>query len=150
MIATLLSDLIGSISEVPQDSACRIERCKSNRDNEADLSEALRCILTHLDNAYILIDGLDEWPFYKGSRSTLLDWLASLEEWNLPHLHILVTSRRLPDIEKRLSDKCSIRINPRPDILTYIKHELHMDQLTEFDCSLKFEIEKCLLENGEG
>lgn len=104
LIATLLTDFICRISEVPQDSACRIKRCHRNRDNEADLSEALRCILTHLANAYIMIDGLDEWRFDNGSRSNLLDWITGLDKWNIPHLHVLLTSQNLPDIEKRLSD----------------------------------------------
>ena len=97
-----------------------------------------------------MIDGLDEWPIYNGSRSTLLNWIAGVDKWNLPHLHVLVTSQHLPDIEERLSDKCSLRIEPRPDILIYIEHELHMYPLANFDCPQKSEIEKCLLDNGEG
>ena len=138
------------MSEIPQKSAQLIVKCKSGLNVEADLSEALYCILTHLDSAYIMIDGLDEWSIEDGRRSSLLQWIARLDGWNLPHLHILVTSQYLPDIKETLSDKCALRIDSGPDILIHVKHELHKDQqLAKFDHALKAEIEECLVTGSD-
>ena len=134
------------MSEIPQKSADLIKKCPRGLDVEADLSEALHCILTHLGSAYIMIDGLDEWSFEKSRRRSLLEWIARLDGWNLPHLHVLVTSQNLPDIKETLLDKGAVRIDSRPDILIHVRHELRKDQqLLEFDQSLKTEIEEFLV-----
>ena len=134
------------MSEIPQTSAHLINESSSSHNVEVDLSEALHCILTHLDSAYVMIDGLDEWPLENSRRSSLLKWIARLNGWNLPHLHVLLTSQHLPDIRKTLSDKCALCIESRPDILIHVRSELHKnDQLANFDHSLKNEIEEYLL-----
>lgn len=134
------------MSEIPQKSAHLIRKSRASLNVEADLSEALHCILTHLDRAYIMIDGLDEWSLENSRRSSLLEWIARLEEWKLPNLHILITSQNLPDIRETLSDKCSLRIDSRPDILIHVRHELHNDKhLAKFDHSVKSKIEESLL-----
>ena len=93
-----------------------------------------------------MIDGLDEWSLENSRRSRLLKWIARLDEWKLPHLHVLLTSQHLPDIKKTLSNKCALRIDSRPDILIHINYELHTDQqLANMDWSLKIEIEEFLM-----
>ena len=134
------------MSEIPQKSAHLIKKSRSGLDVEADLLEALYHTLAHLDSAYIMIDGLDEWSLENSRRSCLLKWIARLDGWNLPNLHVLVTSQYLPDIKETLSDKCALRIDSRPDILIYIRCELQEDQqLAKFDHSLKTEIEEFLV-----
>ncbi len=146
LVSILLSEFICNILEVPQDLFRLVKKCQSSTKNEADLSEALRCVLIHLDSAYIMIDGLDEWPLENGRRSSLLEWIAKLDEWNFPHLHVLLTSQHLPDIKETLSDKCALRIDSRADIRIHINYELHTDQeLAMFDSSLKTETEEFLL-----
>ena len=97
-----------------------------------------------------MIDGLDEWSLEDGRRSSLLKWIARLDGWNLPHLHVLVTSQHLSDVKETLSDKCALRIDSRPDILIHVRHELHNDQqLAKFDPSLKTEIEEFLVDGND-
>lgn len=93
-----------------------------------------------------MIDGLDEWSVEKSRRSSLLEWIARLDGWNLSHLHVLVTSQHLPDIKETLPDECALRIDSRPDILIHVRHELHKDKhLKKFDHSVRTEIEEFLL-----
>ena len=146
LISTLLSKFIYNIPDIPQELEHLIKKCSSSTNVEADLSEALHCILTHLDSAYIMIDGLDEWSLENSRRSSLLKWIARLDGWNFPHLHILLTSQPLPDIEEKLLNKCALRIDSHPDIRIHVNYELHTDQqLAMFDSSLKTEIKKFLL-----
>ena len=138
------------MSKIPQELAHLIDKCRSNTNVEADLTEALQCILTHLDIAYVMIDGLDEWPLEKSRRSSLLEWIAKLDGWNLPNLHILLTSQDLPDVKKTLSDKCALRMDSHPDILIHVKHELRtVQELAKFDYALKTEIEKFLMDGSD-
>lgn len=134
------------MSEIPQKSAHLIKKSRTSLNVEADLSEALLCILKHLDRAYIMIDGLDEWPLENSRRSSLLEWIARLDGWNLSHLHVLVTSQHLPDIKEMLPDKCALRIDSRPDILIHVRHELQKDKhLANFDHAVKTMTEESLL-----
>ena len=138
------------MSEIPQQSADLIKKSRSGHNVEADLSEALHCILTHLDSAYIMIDGLDEWSLENRRRRSLLEWIGRLDGWNVPHLHILLTSQPVPDIKETLSDKCALRIDSRPDILIHVRYELQKDrELAKFDHSLKTEIEEFLLDGSD-
>lgn len=138
------------MSEIPQKSIHLIEKTRDGYNVEADRSEALYCVLKHLNSAYVMIDGLDEWPRENGLRSSLLEWVTRLDGWNLPHLHILVTSQHTPDIEETLSDKCALRIDSRPDILIHVKCELQKDQqLAKFDDSLKTKMEEFLVDGSD-
>lgn len=47
---------------------------------------------------YLVLDALDECI----TRSTLLKGLEEMDHWDLPNLHILVTSREETDIEDSL------------------------------------------------
>lgn len=88
-----------------------------------------------------MIDGLDEWSLENSRRSSLLEWIARLDGWNLSHLHVLVTSQHLPDIKETLPYKCALRIDSRPDILIHVRHELHKDKhLAKFDHSVRTKI----------
>lgn len=150
LISTLLSEIVYAMSEIPQKSVQLIIKYKSGLNLEADLSEALYYILTHLDNTYIMINGLDEWSLEDGRRSSLLQWIARLDEWNLPYLHVLITSQYLPDIKKTLSEKCALRIDSGPNILIHVRYKLHKDhQLAKFDHTLKAEVEECLITGSD-
>ena len=150
LIASVLAELICTVPEVPQKSAHCIEGCRSNRDNEADLLEALHHILSGLDNAFILIDGLDEWQCHNHRRSRLLRWIEKLKKWSLPCLHVLLTSQHLPDIEEMLVDIPSVRSDPDTDILIYVRYQLDTNStLAKFDRVLKTEIETFLINNSD-
>lgn len=104
----MLFQFICKISEIPQESVHPIENCQSSTNNKAGLSEALHCILTHLDSAHVMKYGLDEWPLENSRRSSLMGWIATLDGRSFPHLHVLLTGQHLPDIKETLSDKCAI------------------------------------------
>ncbi|KIW97054.1 uncharacterized protein Z519_02446 [Cladophialophora bantiana CBS 173.52] len=60
------------------------------------LQEAAQC--RHI---YILLDALDESP-EEISRTEVLSVINTLRRWQLPRLHLLVTSRDVPDIRNHL------------------------------------------------
>ncbi|OQV11276.1 NACHT domain-containing protein, partial [Cladophialophora immunda] len=65
------------------------------------LLEYLRQAVARCRHIYILLDALDESP-EEISRSELLSAINTLRQWQLPGLHLLVTSRDVPDIRYHL------------------------------------------------
>ncbi|CZR57756.1 uncharacterized protein PAC_07645 [Phialocephala subalpina] len=63
------------------------------------LTSALRSTLELPGNNYIIIDALDECPNQSAERRQLCATLGEISAWDLPNLHILITSRPVSDIE---------------------------------------------------
>ncbi|OAP62723.1 hypothetical protein AYL99_01950 [Fonsecaea erecta] len=65
------------------------------------LLEYLQQAVARCRHIYILLDALDESP-EEISRTEVLSVINNLRQWQLPGLHLLVTSRDVPDIRNRL------------------------------------------------
>ena len=65
------------------------------------LIEYLRQAVTRYRYVYILLDALDESPI-EISRVDVLLMIETMRQWDLPELHLLVTSRDVPDIRDYL------------------------------------------------
>ncbi|RMZ81060.1 hypothetical protein DV738_g2376, partial [Chaetothyriales sp. CBS 135597] len=65
------------------------------------LLEHLRQAITRCRNIYLLLDALDESPA-DSSRAEVLSMIKTMRQWQMPGLHLLVTSRDVPDIRARL------------------------------------------------
>ncbi|KAF2738340.1 hypothetical protein EJ04DRAFT_429373, partial [Polyplosphaeria fusca] len=93
--------------------------------------EALRSIIQELPTAYIVLDALDECT----QRDELMEMLIAVTGWQLPHLHLLVTSRRERDIEMSLegfvderSRVCLQSTLVDKDIQRYVRQRLSDDK----------------------
>jgi hypothetical protein len=75
--------------------------CKSGqRQSSSDaLLEVLRLMVKELPQVYVVVDALDECA----QRAELMETLNTIAGWELPNLHLLVTSRREQDIEFTLT-----------------------------------------------
>jgi hypothetical protein len=65
------------------------------------LLEYLRQAVARCRHTYILLDALDESPI-DISRAEVLSMIDTIRKWQLPGLHLLVTSRDIPDIRTHL------------------------------------------------
>ncbi|KAK5045846.1 hypothetical protein LTR84_008939 [Exophiala bonariae] len=65
------------------------------------LLEYLRQAIVRQHHTYILLDALDESPL-DTSRAEVLSVIDTMRQWQLPGLHLLVTSRDVPDIRTHL------------------------------------------------
>jgi ankyrin repeat domain-containing protein 50 len=107
---------------------------------------------------FIIADALDECS-YGAERTQLSTVLKEFSTWALPNLHILVTSRKEPDIEKALaplvtsSPVCIQTKQVDADILLYVKSQLENDanlrERTRIP-QLKEEIETTLVKGANG
>ena len=101
-----------------------------------DLKMELQSVLKLSGQVFLVIDALDECPIGDESRAKVLALLTELSGWSLSNLHVLVTSRKEPDIEKALAplanlvnfSSVSIQTNQvQADIHEYIKSQRAYD-----------------------
>ena len=95
------------------------------------LLTVLKDILKGFNEAYVIIDALDECL----DRQQLLESVEEIQKWRLPQLHMLLTSRQLPDIQEVLelwtSSQDRILIQSAlvdADILIYVHETLQNDR----------------------
>ncbi|KAE9371550.1 hypothetical protein N431DRAFT_484077 [Stipitochalara longipes BDJ] len=94
-----------------------------------DLLAVLAEILLDFNNVYVVIDALDECT----DLDQVLELLTNMQSWSMDHLHILVTSRLLPDIREALL-ALTTSVIPLDeslidaDILLFITHRLETDR----------------------
>ena len=106
---------------------------------------------------YVLVDAFDECPSLSGEPEKLLKFVRGLVEMKLPNLHILVTSRKVSDVEYVLNslrvfkpfDICNAEVDQ--DIVKYIKVEIHQDRvMKQWPSSVREEVEKELGSKASG
>lgn len=100
--------------------------------NADQLMLILKDLFEYLGEIYIILDALDECL----DQEELLGTIKEIQEWNPHQLHMLLTSRRLTDLEEMLDE---VLKNPRDkiciqgalvnaDILIYVHERLENDR----------------------
>ena len=113
---------------------------------------AIRQLLDTAGSVYLVIDALDECD----EREPLLEFLEEVRSWNQQNFHLMMTSRREPDIEDAIGPLVSGRISLEEsvvdgDILSYVRHQLHHNaKLSKWSAEIREEIETTLLEGANG
>lgn len=103
-----------------------------------------------------MIDALDECIDENGTRREILTFLAELSDWALPQVHVLITSRPEPDIQKSLSclkrlNSICIQSHQQDDIEKYVKSVLTTDpDLAKWSVEVKGEIQDGLTKDSAG
>lgn len=99
---------------------------------------------------------MDECVDENATRGEILTFLTELSDWNLPQLHILVTSRKEPEIEKSLTslktlNSICIQTHQQRDIGKYIESVLQTDpNFAKRNSEVKQEIQDALTKNSNG
>ena len=118
--------------------------------------EAFKSIIAKSKEVYIIIDALDECPYNNGERARLVSLLSSFKDFNLLNFHILVTSRKEPDlvgIEKLVTfPPIGIQTGDvNGDILLHVRKQLCNDpKLCDWPQETKDEIEMKLSRGAHG
>ena len=104
------------------------------------------------DEVFVIIDALDECT----TADELMAFVRSAVRWKLASLHLLVTSRRIVEIEEVLGDSIDARqslaeAEVDEDIKLHVSHTLQYDKyFRRWDATTLLEIEKVLIEGGSG
>jgi hypothetical protein len=95
------------------------------------LFACLRLCLSHFSQSYLFIDALDE-SLEGPVREKVLSTIRRMRQWDMPTIHLLVSSRDEVDIRQSLDvsedQDISIRnANTDRDILNFVAYELESD-----------------------
>ncbi|KAL8647369.1 MAG: hypothetical protein Q9226_006457 [Calogaya cf. arnoldii] len=133
MVRSLLSQILECSSVAFRRLKSLYDLCSDGKSqpNLKSLCVKLAEIVENVDETFIVFDALDEC----GEREELFGIINQVRQYNPQKTHMLVTSRRLPDIEETLSPLVAemdrIRVGGAPvdsDILAYINERLQSDQ----------------------
>ncbi|KAJ5372564.1 NACHT nucleoside triphosphatase [Penicillium concentricum] len=118
------------------------------------LLDSLRQTICKFSSTYILLDALDESP-RDDKREYVLDAIEKIRQWDLPTLHLLVTSRNEIDIRNSLETPSCQDIpmrNPETDmdIQNFISYQLSNDPKLQRWKSRHDEIQEKLINKAEG
>jgi Cdc6-like AAA superfamily ATPase len=133
MIRSLIAQLSGQSTKPFRRLESLFSSC-GNGERQPDmenLMEVLKDIIECLDETSIVLDALDECS----EREELFKRISEVQTWKPQQFHLLVTSRRLPDIEEALApltnsqDRVCIQSKVvDADILAYVNERLQNDQ----------------------
>ena len=119
--------------------------------------EMLHAVVEGNRETFVLVDALDECPSLSGERERLLKFLRSLVEMHLPSLHVLVTSRKVSDVERvlgRLGHFGPFGIRNAEvdrDIVKYVEVEIGQDPvMQQWPAGLRYEVERELGSRANG
>ena len=119
---------------------------------EAALTETLRDLVLTFHNVYIVFDALDE----SSNCEDVLQFIKTIQDWELSRLHLLVTSRQLAEIEATLdylvTDKLCLQDSKmNSDILEFIVEQLATDsKLAKWPPEIRTQIQRRLLLDEDG
>ncbi|KAL3432421.1 ankyrin repeat-containing domain protein [Aspergillus tetrazonus] len=118
------------------------------------LLECLRSMAQRFGRVYIFLDALDESPRDK-HRESVLDAVKTMQEWEIPGLHFLVTSRDEADIRRVL--------RPASDSYVSLKNDAVESDISIYICDIlksnsdlqrweryHDQIQEALLEHAQG
>lgn len=155
MLRALLLQLSNQIADGPAILNSLYSRYKDRTLSLPALMDSLKQVVSHFDSVYFIIDALDESP-RNGEREIVLDTLACMRSWSVAGgLHILASSRDLPDIREHLSTSENEEVSLKnagvdKDISHFVSHYLRQNPKMSKWSACHDEIEKALVEQANG
>jgi hypothetical protein len=101
MVRALLQQLAGQMPECEKDIQELHDSYGNNQPTIESLIARLQIIVQRFSDVYLFLDGLDECP-RPIKRAEVLATIKGIRQWNVPGLHIYVSSRDLVDIRESL------------------------------------------------
>lgn len=157
LICSLLVQLAQVMPQIPNDLSHLYNQYKNVQPPIENMKKVLRSVLELSGQSFIIIDALDECIRDEGGRTEILTLVTELSRWALPNVHILVTSRNEPDIEKALvplvtvTPVCIQSEKIKNDIGLYVRSHLTADpDLKKWHPTIKKEIEEALVNGAHG
>ncbi|KAI9791792.1 MAG: hypothetical protein M1835_000095 [Candelina submexicana] len=132
LIGSITTQVCAASEDVPKCLKELYLECRTGtqQPSQASLLNALRQMLDDSAEAYLVFDALDECS----ERDDLFPLIQSICDWELPHLHILATSRQERDIDEALKPLVSTEIPIQnsqvdADILVHVKSRMKGQKL---------------------
>ncbi|TEY71675.1 hypothetical protein BOTCAL_0088g00070 [Botryotinia calthae] len=167
IIRSWIRDICSNRRDTPQTLKDAYAHCNHGQQQPTikKLREILKSVMTGLQDVYLIVDALDEYP--KTERDSLLDTLKEIHNWQIGPIHIFVTSRLEDDIrfhltdmsEQNVSDNCqSIRLqgsNVTEVIKKFLSNQISNNDISSFgkkkwSSDFKEEVVKSIARQADG
>lgn len=154
MLRALLLQLSSQVPDGETELKKLHEAHVSSTPTVSALLGSLRKVVSLFDNAFILLDAIDESP-RESEREGVLEGIETIRKWDLPGLHVLVTSRKEFDISESFnvsSEEVLSMKNPEVDrdISNFISEQLKDDKKIQRWKAFHGEIQEKLTERAQG
>ena len=154
MLRALLLQLSGQLRDGHSDLARLHDSFKPGLPPSSVLADYLRRLIQRFQHVHIILDALDEIPPTK-AREDVLDRIEMIQYWSIPGLHLLVTSRDLPDIRRSLNVSSDQDVKMRnagidKDIENVISSRLRGDRRLQEWLPYRSKIEETLAKRAQG
>ena len=154
MLRALLVQLSSQLRDGHSDLARLHNSFKHGLPPSEELADCLQRLIQRFQHVYIILDALDEIPPDK-AREDVLDSIGMMQNWPFTGLHLLVTSRDLPDIRKSLNFSSDQEVKMRnagidKDIENFISSRLHGDRRLQKWLPYHSKIEEILSKRAQG
>ena len=154
LLRSLITQFFDQATHIPEALGQLYSACQSNRRDidQDDLITTLQHIVQAPQEAYIIIDALDECT----EREALLELIQEIVGWKISTLHILVTSRKEREIEDCLMPLSWRTVDLQEavvagDIKIHVCERLQNDpKLKKWPVKVQAEIETALTEGARG
>jgi hypothetical protein len=163
MLSSMTRQLCGARPDTPEwlKALGSKFRDKGSRPGLKHLEDALWGAASGFDAVYFIVDALDECTTSQNKRATLLKSLAKLQGCSPPTVHILLTSRKEPDIEAAFAmilqkpaaeeiDLLAFRDAVNHDISIYLQQKFKSAEFNGLSDDNKNFAQKILLEKADG
>jgi hypothetical protein len=162
MLSSMIRQLCGARPDSPTwlNNLGSTFRDKGARPTLEHLEGALWNAVEGFNAVYLIIDALDECTTSKSTRATLMKSLVKLQKCSPPNVHILVTSRKEPDIEAALDrmplaseekiDLFEFRDAVNHDMDIYLQQKLDSPEFDNMSDDTKTLARSLLLEKADG
>lgn len=152
-LRALLLQLCGQISGLEAE-LLHSKSCSDGTPTVPVLLEYLRHAITQCRHVYVLLDALDESPA-GASRDGVLSIVESMRQWQLPGLHLLVTSRDVPDIRDQMLNQGAEHVSLKndsvqQDISRYVSFQVDHDRQLQRWGDHRETIKNYLTQHAEG
>ena len=132
LLRSLLLQLSGQVIGLDVDLTRLKETYNHSTPPVPILTEYLRQAVNRCCHLYLLLDALDESPA-ETARADVLSLIDTIRKWQLPGLHLLVTSRDVFDIREGLNLEAHNMVTLQNndvdrDILRYVSHQVEHDR----------------------
>jgi hypothetical protein len=158
MLRSLVCQLLQRLTTTSKSLDALFSSCENGHRQPSlhALLEVTRQVMQEFAHVYIVLDALDECT----QRLELMDMLKAVDRWQLPSLHVLITSRKERDIESSLESYvnkedtvCLQSDIVDKDIQRYVQQRLSNDKSLvkwEKDAAIRQEIETALMSGACG
>lgn len=154
MLRTLLVQLSSQLQDGHSDLARLHDSFKPGIPPSSVLADYLRRLIQRFHHVYIILDALDEISPSR-AQEDVLDRIEMMQNWSFTGLHLLVTSRDLPNIRRSLTFSSDQEVKMRnaginKDIENFISSRLREDRRLQKWLPYCSKIEETLAKRAQG